>query len=480
MKLARTLALFVASVAAGAVVAAVGVRLFGSGASGYQVRAVFDNSSFVIPGEQVKIAGVTVGRIAAVQLTPQNHAAVVLDITNRKFTPFHASAHCEIGLQSLLGEQYVECDPSAPRVAGSPPSPVLPAISSGPNAGQHLLPVKDTTTPVGFDLLQDIYQLPERQGLQLIISDLGAGLAHNGKELNQALVRADPALQATNKVISVLARQDRTLAALTDNSAKVLGPLAAQSRHIGGFLRHAGGVAAASARQARAISQNFQDFPAFLRQLRPAAVRLANLANQITPTLQKLNAQAPSINAAVKGLGPLVAASSPALQSLGKAAGKGAKAFPQVHREVKQLLALSTSLKPLGTNLAATTKSFDNAGGIEDLMRFIYYYAGAVNGEDALGHYVRSLLEIGACSARSPTPVPGCGATFVKGQGSTGAGTASGASGKAASGSGASGSSASDSAQIMEIANRAASKAIAKATGQGRDLAALTNYLAGK
>ncbi len=45
-------------------------------------------------------------------------------------------------------------------------------------------------------------------------------------------------------------------------------------------------------------------------------------------------------------------------------------------------------------------------------MRFIYYYTGAVNGEDSLGHYVRTLLQIGSCSPRSPSPVPGCQATF--------------------------------------------------------------------
>ena len=29
-------------------------------------------------------------------------------------------------------------------------------------------------------------------------------------------------------------------------------------------------------------------------------------------------------------------------------------------------------------------------------MRFIYYYTGTVNGEDALGHYVRSSFEVGS------------------------------------------------------------------------------------
>ena len=45
-------------------------------------------------------------------------------------------------------------------------------------------------------------------------------------------------------------------------------------------------------------------------------------------------------------------------------------------------------------------------------MRFIYYYTGAVNGENALGHYIRALVEISNCTPRSSTVTGGCGATF--------------------------------------------------------------------
>jgi phospholipid/cholesterol/gamma-HCH transport system substrate-binding protein len=377
-------------------------QLTGSGGGGYLVRAVFDNSSFVIPGEEVKVAGADVGTIHAVQLTEQNKAAVVLQITSKRFVPFRADAHCEIGLESLLGEQFVQCSATQPRAAGVPPAPPLPAIASGPDKGQHLLPVQNTTTPVGFDLLNNIMRLPERERLSLIINGLGAGLTANGQELNAALLRADPALQQTDKVIAVLANQDRLLANLTDESARVLAPLAAQRAHLGGFFQHAGAVAVASAQEAPAIQQNLQDFPPFLRQLKPASDRLSKLAGQMTPALQSLQAQAPAIDAATQGLGPLALASIPSLKSLGNVAQRGETVFPSVNRVAGQLLRLATPLLPLATDIAHIAQSFDNAGGIEDVMRFIYYYAGSVNGEDALGHYIRSLVTITGTSQRVP------------------------------------------------------------------------------
>jgi hypothetical protein len=294
----------------------------------------------------------------------------------------------------------VQCTATQQHAPGAQPAPPLPAIASGPDKGQHLLPVQQTTAPVGFDLLNNIMRLPERERLSLIINGLGAGLTANGQELNAALLRADPALQQTDKVIAVLASQNRLLANLTNESAQILAPLAQQRAHLGGFFRHAGAVAVASAQEGQAIEQNLKDFPPFLRQLKPAAVRLSDLAGQMTPALRSLQAQAPAINAATRDLGPLALASIPSLKSLGNVAQRGETVFPAVNRVAHQLLKLATPLLPLATDIARIAQSFDNAGGIEDVMRFIYYYTGSVNGEDSLGHYIRSLVTLTATSQR--------------------------------------------------------------------------------
>ena len=289
--------------------------------------------------------------MSAVQLTQQNQAALVLQINAPKFVPFRADAHCEIGLESLLGEQFVQCTPTQPRAPGvAAPSP-LPAISSGADKGEHLLPVQDTTAPVGIDLISDITRLPQQERLQLIISGLGVGLDGNGHELNAALLRADPALQQTDQVIAVLANQDRLIARLTDQSDKILAPLAAQRAHVGGFIQHVGEVGVASAQEGTAIEQNLKDFPPFLRALKPAAQRLSGLAESITPSLQVLRAQAPAINASLVGLGPLAKDSIPAFKTLGSVAQRGESVFPQIHGVVSQLSKLGKPLLPVAADI---------------------------------------------------------------------------------------------------------------------------------
>ena len=296
------------------------------------VRAVFDNSSFVIPGEDVKVAGVTVGTIQAVELTEQNKAALVLEIDNPRFQPFRADAHCEIGLESLLGEQFVQCTPTQPRrgrrASAAPP---LAAIASGPDQGQHLLGVQNTTTPVGLDQLADITRLPQQQRLQLVISGLGAGLAGNGQELNAALLRADPALQQTDRVIAVLASQNRMLARLTDESDRILAPLAAQRAHVGGFIQHAGHGRGRRGRAGRRRSSRTSGLPAVPAPAQARGATAERLPRQMTPALQALQPQAPAINATVQRLGPLAKTSIPAFKTLGNVAQRGETMFPRIN-----------------------------------------------------------------------------------------------------------------------------------------------------
>jgi ABC-type transporter Mla subunit MlaD len=410
----RRMAALSAAVFAGAV--ATGAALGAGGDDGdgtYRVRAIFDNASFVIAGEDVKVAGVNVGTIDSLDVDDQHRAVVVLKIEDPAFIPFRTDARCAVRLQSLIGEQNIQCQPTQPRGGDREPAPELPKIKDGePGAGQYLLPVQRNHSPVGADLLNNIMRVPEQQRLPLIINELGAGLSGNGEGLQAALRRASPALQQADELVAILARQNETLSKLVDDSDKVLGPFAERRKDFTGFIKQAGVAGAATARQGDALEQSFAKFPAFLRELGPAADRLGELADETTPAVQALAAQAPAVNEATARLGPFTKQANPALKTLGKVADQGRATFPKIEAVVSQLNELGIPLEPLAENLGSLSTSFDDTGGIESLMRFIYFYTGAVNGEDASGHYTRAGISVGACATRTPDTAPGCPAEF--------------------------------------------------------------------
>lgn len=384
-----------------------------AGGDGYLVRAVFDNASFVIPGEDVKVAGVTVGAIDDVDVTEDNKAAVVLRIDDPAFRPFRADAHCRIALQSLIGEQFVECEPTQERGDGVKPAPVLAKIPDGERgAGQHLLPVARTTTPVNLDLLNNIMRLPQRERLRIVINELGAGLAGNGPELRAAIKRASPALQEADTLVKTLADQNQVLARLVDASDEALAPLAERREELTGFIQHAGETARATAEEGENLERNFERLPGFLDELKPAAERFGALADQMGPAVATLGARADTINETTERLGPLTEAATPALKTFGKVATKGRETFPKLNGVLDDLDALAKPLRPLAIDLGRLSKSFDETDGIPHLMSFIYNYTNAVNGKDALGHYIRTGLQAASCIDRVSIPGPGCESTF--------------------------------------------------------------------
>jgi ABC-type transporter Mla subunit MlaD len=414
-----------AAALAGAATVLALVLAVGAGGDGdddaYLVRAVFDNASFVIPGEDVKVAGVKVGVIHDVDLTEDNKAAVVLKIEDPAFRPFRRDAHCRIGLQSLIGEQFVECQPTQPRGDGVPPAPPLPRIREGRGAGQHLLPVEQTTTPINVDLINNIMRLPERERFRIIINELGAGLAGNAEELSAAIRRASPALQQADRVVKTLAEQNELLDRLVEESDRVLEPMARRRKELAGFIDHAGRTAEATARQGEALERNLERLPAFLRELGPAAERFGALADQMEPAIRSLGERAPTINETVQRFGPMLREATPALETLGDVATRGRTTLPRIEKTIDELAALARPLRPAARDLAAVATSFDEQSGIEHLMRLIYYYTGAINGKDALGHYIRASIQVGHCVDRAPEPVGGCEATFDSSGGGDGA-----------------------------------------------------------
>lgn len=408
-----SVAVFVAAVCVGAALGAGGDDDDGGK---YLVRAVFDNASFVIPGEDVKVAGVTVGSIDSLDVDDRNRAVVVLRIDDPAFRPFRKDATCRIGLQSLIGEQFVECDPTKVRGGDRAPAPELPAIRDGrPGAGQHLLPVAQTETPVGVDLLNDIMRVPQQQRLPLIISELGAGLAGNGQALNAAIKRASPVLKQADDLVATLASQNKMLGRLVDQSDAILAPLAKRRKDLGQFVVQAGDAASATAKQGEALEASFARFPAFLRELGPAVDRLGAFSDQATPAIRNLSSQAASVNASVQRLGPLAQKALPTFKSLGKVADEGRAIFPKLKPHADQINALATALQPAAKDLAALSTSFDQTGGIESLMSLFYFYTGAINGEDASGHYTRTSVIVNTCVDRFYTrdvEAPPCDANF--------------------------------------------------------------------
>jgi ABC-type transporter Mla subunit MlaD len=414
MRRVAAIALTLVAVVAGAIV----TMGSSSGRGGsYTVRAIFDDAAFAVSGEDVRIAGAPVGTIGSLSVcVPRQQscppgtaykAAVTFTINRAGFVPFRTNATCAIRPQSLIGEKYVDCNP------GTASAPPLSRIRSGPGTGEYYLPVTSTSSPVDTDIVQDIYRQPVRQQFALIINELGTALAARGSDLNAVIHRADPALGYTDQVLQILAHQNRQLAELARDSDTVLTPLARDREALRQWVIQANTTSVASAARAADIIASFHLLPSYLRQLRPLMADLGSLADQATPDLNALSQSAPALAAQYEELVPFANVARKSLIALGSAAQQQQPALLQTIPLDQRLLHLGQAGVPSFRSLDQLLTSFDQTGGIEDLMGVLFHGTGATNGFDSDGHYIRTESLEGGCSAYSKTPVPGCSANFT-------------------------------------------------------------------
>jgi len=415
-----------ACVAAAAIAVVLLATAAGGSNGGYAVRAIFDNSGNVTEGEDVKIDGAKVGTVASVEATPQGKAAVTLDVENPGFQDFRADASCTIRPQSLLGEVYVDCKPTQPREEGAPLPPALKKVPAGqPGAGDRLLPLANTSSPVGVDQLQDMTRLPEAQRLRIILNELGVAFAGRGNELHEVVRRADPALRELDKVLGILASQNHVLANLAVESDKALAPFAAAREDVKGFIEHSNTIAKASDRHLAALEADLSRFPAFLRQLGPSMRRIDAFAGQATPTFEALDTAAPGIDQTFESLPGFSSSTTSYLKSLGKTAKTTGPALRASEQLLNRLEPLGGAAKPFASQASTLLKSLRETGGLERIMDFIYLSAGTTNGYDKLGHFLRADVLASRCVnyMTSPSPLP-CVAKYTGGGGEAEAGSA--------------------------------------------------------
>lgn len=422
-------------IAAAVVVAIVAVVALvsrgGDGEDGYLVRAVFDNGAFLVTGEEVRVAGATVGTIEEVGVTMPGEPAsfedgrwreapgkalLVLRINDPGFQDFRRDAACHIRPQSLIGEKFVDCRPTLPRAPESTPPPPLKVIPEGePGAGQHLLPLEQNSTTVDPDLINNINRLPYAQRFRLILNELGASVAGRGEDIEEVVKRANPVLRDVDRLLAILAAQRDQLAQLASNSEEILEPFSRERAQVAGFFANAGAAAEASAERGADLEESFAKLPEFLREFRSTMRSLKGFSDAAGPVFKDLGRSAPSFTAATRALTPFSAASTVSLKSLGatgEIAGPTLRAADPVVVKARDLARSGASST---TKLAEFLVSTEETGGFEGLVDLIYNGAAATNEFDQYGHFARTLVTLADCAYYLLAPKSGCVANFSGG-----------------------------------------------------------------
>jgi ABC-type transporter Mla subunit MlaD len=376
--------------------------LVGAGAGGsgeYRVAAVFSNAAGLIPGQNVEIAGAVVGQVKSIRLTPDHRARGEMAVATG-CAPFRGDADCEIKPQSLIGEKFVECDP------GSPDARELRSVGGTPT-----VPLAQTHAPVDIDLVFAALRQPYVNRLSLVVNELGTGLAGRPHDLQQAIKRAAPALQETDRVLRIVNSDRALLGRLIDRTDVVLAQVRPRSRDVTKFIDRASRAGQTVAQRRDALAAALDRLPPLLAELQPSAQSLAGAVRDARPVVHELRDAAPSLRALFGDLKPLTDAGRPALDALESASDEGRRAVGAARPIATRLRAAAALMPHAAAVGTAVTNSLRATGAVEGINEFVWIATAATARFDKTSHIVPSYqLQRGQCNLYATTPIAECSA----------------------------------------------------------------------
>ena len=247
----------------------------------------------------------------------------------------------------------------------------------------------------------------------MILNELGITLAARGEELEEIVLRANPALRETDRVLEILARQNRTLAHLATDSDAVLAPLARQRTRVTGFIEHAAETAEASAEERAALEEGLALFPEALREIQGDHGRAGVFERRGRPRARHAGSGGAVADAGDGGAGAVRARRHAGADEPRHGGRRGGPEAGRSRSGADPAARPCAGHRPGATGLQDLLSSLRSTQGFERLMDFLFYSVGTINGFDQYGHFLRALLIITNCNDYEVVPIGGCGANFT-------------------------------------------------------------------
>ncbi len=169
-----------------------------------EYKAVFSNASMLQKGDEVRIAGVMMGKIEKVEISDGTQALVTFSL--RKDVPMTTASQAEIRYLNLVGERYMsvsEGKPGAPRLA---PDATIPV--------EQTTPALDLTTL--FNGFQPLFAALTPEDVNALSMNLVRTLQGEGGTVESLLA-------STASLTSTLADRDQLIGQVIDNLSTTLG-----------------------------------------------------------------------------------------------------------------------------------------------------------------------------------------------------------------------------------------------------------------
>lgn len=358
------------------VVLVVLIKVVGGGDS-YVVNARFQDAGQVVNGNQVRVAGATVGTVSDVELADDGEAILKLKITKGEYKPLHKGTRVVLRNSSLSS--------IANRIMVLEPGPDnAPKIPDG-----GTIEAEDTRSATDIDEVLNAIDTKGREYLQTLVRGGATAFSGAEKQTNALLERLSPALGQTRRTIDALTSDEPALRKIVSGSAAVSSTLAQNSGDLEAGLQSTAVTLKATADERAALRALIERAPAFLDRGQTTLADTRVLLREARPLLREVRPVAPRLATTLRLASPLTAEGIPLLKNVRATLPSISDTLKRTPKLAKQVVPLTTELSQALRTLKPITTEVRNFS--PDLASgFLTGFGGKAGGYyDANGHYAR-------------------------------------------------------------------------------------------
>jgi virulence factor Mce-like protein len=350
-------------------------------AQGYRVQISFPYASQLAQEADVRIAGVSVGKVIGKKLDPQGNRTIATIELDQKYAPLHKDARAILRTKTILGETYVELTPGTK------------AAGNVPDGG--LLSRSQVQTAVQLDDIFGALDPQTRQAFRVWQQQLALAVAGNDQNLSNVLGNLPRFAADATDITRVLDVEHAATVRLLQQGATVFAAISQDPAALRNLITTAETTFATTASVNRSLAETFHVFPTFLNESRVTLARLKSfaldtdpviselrpVAADLGPTLRSLQRFAPDLRHLFTQLGPLITVSKTGLPAVRDVLSGARPLLGQLGPFLEQLNPILTWLslhQPLisdfisngASGIAAKTTSFAGNGNGHYLRQF--------------------------------------------------------------------------------------------------------------
>jgi phospholipid/cholesterol/gamma-HCH transport system substrate-binding protein len=348
-------------------------------AKGFRFHVAFPQGGNIQRNTDVRISGVSVGKVVSVKPAGQRTDALVQ--LDTRYAPLHADARALLRVKTLLGEPFIALTP------GTSTAPRL-------HEGAHLADsqVQDNQQ---LDQVLAAFDKPARRSLRDLTLELAAAFKGRDAQLNAALGTTAGAADALDALATELDAQRPQLTGLVRSSGIALEALGARADSLRRVVRSGDAVFGVTARRDRELQATIDALAPFLARLQPTARKLSATLDDAAPTLHALRPAAHLLGPGLARVDALLPVATRVLRRLPAVLATAKRTLPDAVALTGQVGSASGALDQAGRELVPVLQYIEaNRDDIvQNTGKLAASTAGFVTQADGTKlHYLRVLL----------------------------------------------------------------------------------------